>query len=102
MEEHPYARYLEGQDPVAVMAETPGRLRKLLAHLPAEQIDAKPAPGKWSLREIMAHLADCEIAWSYRLRQVLSQPGLPLQSFDQDSWAERYAAYDFVSAQDHV
>ena len=99
MEEHPYTRYLEGQDPVVVVAETPGRLRKLLAHLPAEQINATPAPGKWSLREIMAHLADCEIAWSYRLRQVLSQPGLPLQAFDQDQWAERYAAYDFVSAQ---
>ena len=99
MEEHPYSNYLEGRDPVAIMAETPARLHDLLNGLSADQIDASPGPNKWSLREIMAHFADCEIAWSWRIRQTLATDNPALQPFEQDAWAERYAAYDFALAQ---
>jgi hypothetical protein len=47
----------------------------------------RPAPGKWSVTEILAHLADTEIVASWRIRAVLGSPGTPLQAFDQDTWA---------------
>jgi hypothetical protein len=57
-----------------------------------------PAPGKWSVREILCHLADCEIVFAYRLRQTLAEPHHVIQPFDQDAWAQTYAAYDAQSA----
>ena len=63
-----------------------------------EQIEAPIAAGKWSPREIVAHLADCELVFSFRLRQTLAMPSPVIQPFDQDEWAKRYAAYDIASA----
>ncbi len=61
-----------------------------------------PLPRKWSIREITAHLADCELVFSVRLRQTLapslSQPHHVIQPFDQDAWAKRYQAYTFEPA----
>jgi uncharacterized damage-inducible protein DinB len=89
---NPYAYALGEREPVEVMAETPGRLAAVLEGLSAEEIEARPAPGKWSVREILAHLADCEIAFGFRLRQVLA--GVPvIQPFDQDAWATAYGRY---------
>jgi len=50
----------------------------------------RPAPGKWSVAEIAAHLADAEIAISWRLRQILSNNAIPIQAFDQDMWATTF------------
>jgi len=55
----------------AILFTTPGRLQRLIAPLSDEQIDAPPAPGKWCIREIVAHLADCELVFGFRLRQTL-------------------------------
>jgi predicted acyltransferase len=89
---NPYAGALGGRDPVAVMAETPRRLEVLVGGVSAAQIEARPGPGKWSVREILAHLADCEIAFGFRLRQVCA--GAPvMQPFDQDDWARAYPNY---------
>ena len=57
-----------------------------------------PAPGKWSVREILCHLADCELVFAYRLRQTLAEPHHVIQPFDQDVWARKYSAYDAQSA----
>jgi uncharacterized damage-inducible protein DinB len=94
----PYAEALGGRDAAAVVAETPARLRVALEGVTAEQAEVRPAPGKWCLRDVMAHLADCEIAWGWRLRQVLSEDGPELQPFDQDGWAKAYAAYSLEQA----
>ena len=100
--ENPYAKYLGDRDPLAVMAATPGALYTLLSPLIADEADdcisRRPAPGKWSIREILAHLADCEIAFGFRLRQALADPAIVLQPFDQELWAQRYAAYDARTA----
>ena len=98
-----YATYLGGRDPIAVLAATPGELYALVSPLLSsatglEFANHQPAPGKWSLREILAHLADCEIASAYRIRQSLAEPNHAMQAFDQDLWAERYAEYDPASA----
>jgi uncharacterized damage-inducible protein DinB len=90
---NPYASYLNGRDPVEVMAATPTALQALLHGLTEPQIETPPAPGEWSIREILAHLADCELVWAWRIRHALEKPGATVAPFDQDVWAQRYAAY---------
>jgi hypothetical protein len=104
MELNPYAKYLDGRDPIPVLFATSERLRSLTSALSVQQTDTPPAPNKWSIREIIAHLADCELVFSFRLRQTLAPaPGEPhaiIQPFDQEVWAQHYAAYDLASALD--
>ncbi len=94
---NPYAGALGQRDAVEVIEATPERLEALLGRLSGEQIERQPAPGKWSAREIMAHLADCEMAFGFRLRQGAAGVEM-IQPFDQDDWARNYAGYDFASA----
>jgi uncharacterized damage-inducible protein DinB len=98
MDLNPYAKFLDAQQPLPVLEATASYLHQLLAPLSEAQLNQPPAPGKWSIREIVAHLADCEIVFSFRLRQTLSEAHPTIQPFDQDAWAQRYAAYDFASA----
>ncbi len=98
MELNPYAKFLDGKEPIPVLTTTIDRLRALTDSLTPAQIDRSPGPGKWSIREIAAHLADCELVFCFRLRQTLSEEHSIIQPFDQDHWAERYAAYSFDSA----
>jgi uncharacterized damage-inducible protein DinB len=65
--------------------------------LSAEKIEKRPALGKWSVREIMAHLADCELAFGFRLRQAAAGVEM-IQPFEQDDWARNYGGYDFQAA----
>lgn len=97
MSPNPYAVALGDHDPVEVIVSTPERLKALLDRSSAEQIEKRPAPGKWSVREIVAHLADCEIAFGFRLRQGAAGVEL-LQPFEQDDWARNYAAYECSAA----
>jgi hypothetical protein len=107
MELNPYACYLSahdpiGHDPLPVLSTTAARLRALTEGLTCPQVSTPPAPRKWSISEIAAHLADCEIVFSFRLRQTLApalaQPHAIIQPFDQDSWAKRYSAYHLEPA----
>ncbi len=86
----PYIHLLEGRDPADVLRETPDCLNTLLQKLTPEQIDTRPGPGKWSRREILCHLTDCEIAWAWRWRQVYGTENPALQPFEQDPWARAY------------
>ncbi|HEY4009857.1 MAG TPA: DinB family protein [Acidobacteriaceae bacterium] len=94
---NPYAGALGGRDPVEVIESTPARLSELLGGLSAVQIEQRPAPGKWNVREITAHLADCELAFGFRLRQGAAGVET-IQPFDQDDWARNYGAYTFSAA----
>jgi uncharacterized damage-inducible protein DinB len=95
---NPYASFLAGQDPRAVLAATPGLLHQAVRDLSPVQIQTPIAPGKWSPCQIVAHLADCELVFAFRLRQTLAELNPTLQPFDQDAWATRYAAYNLPSA----
>ena len=79
---------VEGKDPLAVLENTPKILTRLTTGRTEEQLRRRPAPDKWSVTEIMAHLADVEMVVGYRIRLVLGSPGGPIQAFDQDSWVE--------------
>jgi len=79
--------YVGGRDPVKLQAAAPATLAKLLKKATPAKGRKRPAPGKWSIGEIMAHLADTEFAMGWRIRVVLGEPGSTLQPFDQDAWA---------------
>jgi len=51
-----------------------------------EEEDFIPAPGKWSIRQIVAHLADGELVGAHRMRQVVAEENPTLIAFDQDAW----------------
>jgi hypothetical protein len=95
---NPYASQLGSRDPVETIGETPARLQSLIAGIGAARVNQPIAPGKWSPREIACHLADCELAFSFRLRQSLAEDGHVMQPFDQDKWANNYSAYDAAAA----
>ena len=91
--EHYIARILghvEGQDALKVQRATVAKLKKATRGLTPKQLKWKPEPGKWSLAEILAHLADVEIVISWRLRSVIGANGTTTQSFDQDVWASLF------------
>lgn len=98
MQPNPYAKFLNGRDPVEVLSATSAQLKDLAVRIPQVQLAARPREGKWNAREIVTHLADCDIVFGYRLRQTLAEPDHVIQVFDQDHWAEHYAAFDFKSA----
>ena len=77
---------IEGQAPLAVQAATAGRLRGLIDGVSLEALRTRPAPDKWSVGEILAHLADAEIVGAFRIRFILGSPGSPIVAYDQDAW----------------
>jgi hypothetical protein len=78
---------LGGKDPLKVQADTPKKLGRLIQRVSPAKLRKRPAPGKWSAGEILAHLADAEIVTAWRLRQILGAPGTSIQAYDQDTWA---------------
>ncbi len=79
---------LGDEDPIKVLENTPRVLEHLLESLGEYRMTQSYAPGKWTAREILCHMADVELGKSFRIRQVLA--GAPVQVFDQDRWAARY------------
>jgi uncharacterized damage-inducible protein DinB len=49
------------------------------------------APGKWNVRQILAHLTDSDVVHHYRLRMILSEPGCSIIAFDENKWAKTLA-----------
>lgn len=78
--------YIEGKQPLAVQAATAKKLERLIKGVPTAKLRKRPAPDKWSVSEILAHLADTEIVGGFRMRMILGAPGTPIAAFDQDSW----------------
>ena len=58
-----------------------------------QELDARPAPDKWSAREIVHHLADSEMTSAIRLRRLIAEERPVIQGYDQDEFARRLA-YD--------
>ena len=95
----PYVHLLQGRDPADVMRQTPAAIDALLARFTAREIEARSAPGKWNLREQMCHMADCEIAWAWRLRQIYGEDRPLLQGFEQDPWSRAYSGVKYTIEQ---
>jgi DinB superfamily len=78
--------YTAGKQPLAVQAATAKKLERLIKGVPTAKLRKRPAPDRWSVGEILAHLADAEIVGGFRMRLILGAPGTPVAAFDQDSW----------------
>ncbi|MGA2360771.1 MAG: DinB family protein [Terriglobales bacterium] len=76
----------QGQDPLKVQSATTKKLARLIKGVPTAKLRKRPAPDKWSIAEILAHLADVEIVIGWRMRSILGAPGTPVQAYDQDAW----------------
>ena len=87
---NPYAVHLAGREPREVIETTALELHRLAGRIGAVRMERPPAPGKWSARDILCHLADCEIVFAFRLRQALAEDHHRIQPFDQDLWASTY------------
>jgi hypothetical protein len=98
---NPYAKFLDGRQLDVILSATSHEIANKLQMIGPDKSSEPPAPGKWSPAEIVCHLADCEIAFAFRLRQTLAEDHHILQPFDQDKWATRYkgiAAKDALAA----
>jgi hypothetical protein len=94
---NPYASFLGTHDPLEVIPATPGKLAEHVRSLGRAGMERSYAPGKWSARLILCHLADTELAFAFRLRQALAEPHHMIQPFDQDAWARAYSSADFTA-----
>src|SRR5712692_4363235 len=97
---NPYASHLGSRNAREVLGSTPQELRRLADRIGPRRIADAPAPGKWSARDIVCHLADCEIVFAFRLRQTLAEDHHVIQPFDQEKWAGTYAAFELGAALD--
>jgi uncharacterized damage-inducible protein DinB len=76
----------QGQDPIKVQSATNKKMARLIKGVSTAKLRKRPAPDKWSVAEILAHLADVEIVIGWRMRSVLGAPGTPVQAYDQNAW----------------
>lgn len=77
-----------GTDPMQVQVDTPQVIAELIKGVSRDELRRKPAPGKWSVSEIIAHLAEVEIVQVWRYRQMIENPGVAFAGFDQNKWAQ--------------
>lgn len=87
---NPYAKFLDGRELDVILSATSHEIANKLQMIGPEKTLESPSPGKWSPAEIVCHLADCEIAFAFRLRQTLAEDHHVLQPFDQEKWAASY------------
>jgi len=87
---------LEGKKPMEVLASTPRQVARLVKGVSRARLGKRPSPEKWSVTELLAHLADSELVYGFRIRLILGASGIPIQGFDQDAWAQvsTYAKQD--------
>ena len=82
----PYSQFIGSNDPYPVIESTADRIAEIAAQLTPEQIAGAPAPGKWSIHQIVAHLADNEVMSQARIRLMLFEDTPTLVAYDQDRW----------------
>ena len=76
-------------DPLTILRDTPTALARATAGVPDALLRQPESPGKWSVAQVLQHLADSEVVWAWRLRLVLAQDRPQLTGYDQDLWAAR-------------
>src|SRR5918995_2049325 len=77
------------REPVEILGDTPGALARAVATLTPEKLRKPEAEGKWSIAQVLRHLADTDLVWGWRMRLILAQDRPTITGFDQDLWAER-------------
>jgi hypothetical protein len=86
MHPNPYGEDLGDRDPFQALAETPQQIQAIVDGWTDDMFERSYAPGKWSARTLLAHLAQTELALGTRVRFALATDDYQAQSFDQDVW----------------
>ncbi len=81
MTEAEFKKHLEAAE------KSPKLTAVAVSGLPDKTLRYKPAPDKWCILEILGHLADVEIVFGHRIRQMLADPKSTITPMDQDAWA---------------
>jgi hypothetical protein len=91
-----FGTYVAGKDPIGMQCEAPKTLASLIESVAEAKLTQRPSPEKWSVTEILAHLAEDELTSTWRYRQMLEHDGPELPGFDQDLWANvgDYASWE--------
>jgi hypothetical protein len=97
---NPYAADLGARDPLEALNDTPGRIRTAVERWTDADFERSYAPGKWSIRKVLIHLVQTELALPSRVRFALSQQGYIAQPFSQDDWLPIDEAADARTALD--
>src|SRR5437868_2749661 len=79
--------YAQSGDALDLQGQTPKVIAELIAGATQERLRERPGKDKWSIGEILAHLAEDEIATAWRYRQMVEHDGADLAGFNQDLWA---------------
>ena len=80
---------LGDRDPLDVQEELIPFVRHRLRVDDASLLRRPEAPGKWSVLEVVGHLADTELVHRWRMRKAVAEPGSRYAAYDQDAWADR-------------
>ena len=83
-------KHSQGKNPLRLQKGTHKKLAALTRRLNKKQLTRRPAPDRWSIAEILAHLADAALVIGYRIRLILASNGTTIQAFDQDAWAKTF------------
>ncbi len=87
MNTNPYEKILGDRNPLKVIATTPARIVALTRGLTGHQLSKRPSPGKWSIHEIIRHLAEADMVMCSRSRWIAFEDKPTLVPFDQEKWA---------------
>ena len=93
-----YSKDLGDREPLAAMRDSVARLTALTRGWSAADFDRRYAPGKWTARQVMTHLAQTELALGVRARMALATPNYTAQAFDQDVWLDREGGLSVAEA----
>ncbi len=83
-------KHSQGKNPLRLQKGTHKKLAALTRRLNKKRLTRRPTPDRWSIAEILAHLADAELVIGYRIRLILASNGTTIQAFDQDAWAKTF------------
>ena len=93
MNETELKRHLEAAE------KSPKQIAAAVSGLPDKTLRYKPAPDKWCILEVLGHLADIEIVYAYRVRQMLADKKPVIAPMDGDDWARNLGYTETPSAE---
>jgi uncharacterized damage-inducible protein DinB len=95
---NPYAAHLGERRAEDVLPTTAEELRRLTDRLPDARLVRRPSAERWSIGDILCHLADTELVFAVRLRHTVAEAHHQIQPYDQNAWAASAATLDATLA----